>query len=129
MGGRIEIDVDFSGWLAKLEELQHPPIMELESIFLAKFQEVQAAVHVITGSLKGSGRTDTDYAEGVWKAEMVFGGPAPGYPHGNVGYALAELARGNAPTLNHPEGGHYYYEPAYDMPELIIPVIEEWLGG
>lgn len=51
-------------------------------------------VHVITGSLRASGRTSSDVTGGVWYGEITYGGPSSGYPNDPVDYADYERARG-----------------------------------
>lgn len=87
-----------------LERLGGPPgykvTHELEAVLAAAFAETQAATHIITGSLKASGTTSSDFTDDrVWEGEISYGGQlhrpaAPGPPNDPVDYAIYELARG-----------------------------------
>lgn len=87
-----------------LKRLGGPPgfkvVHALEAVLQAAFLETQAATHIITGSLKASGRTSSDFTdEKVWEGEISYGGPqyrdvAPGPPNDPVDYAIYEMARG-----------------------------------
>lgn len=57
--------------------------------------------HVITGGLKASVHPDSQLGFGEWTGEIL----AARHP------GIYELARGNMPTQNHPEGGHYFFDP------------------
>lgn len=91
-------------WAYALENMAgplHAPVGEMEVLFHAAFEETQAATHIITGSLKASGHTDTDVSENAWTGQIIYGGPlfgvpAPGPPNDPVDYAIYELARGGA---------------------------------
>lgn len=65
----------------------------LEAALEAAFMETQAVVHVITGSLKLSGRTSSDYDGHTWTGEIIYGGPSSG-PNNPVDYAIYEMQRG-----------------------------------
>lgn len=71
----------------------------LEQVTADGFMATLAAVHVITGSLKGSGRTETEFDGTTWQGTILYGGPSPG-PNNPVDYAIYELARG---------GDHYWF--------------------
>lgn len=94
MSVRIFIDVD--DWLDALDAHAGPGTetkQALNAVLQAGFEETQAIVHVITGSLKASGRTDTSADGNSWEGEIRYGGPAPGYAHPYVFYATEELNR------------------------------------
>lgn len=79
----------------------------------ATFQRTQELVHVITGSLKASGRKEiTQTEQGVFQVEIVYGGPAPGYPNDPVDYAAFEWGRG---------GEHDFLTPAIVSTEEEYP--------
>lgn len=105
--GTKTIDFSESGdtvasMLASIKKTAAPPYIvvgELEALVQAAFVETQAATHVITGSLKASGKTDTDFDGDVWSGQITYGGelwktPAPGPPNNPVVYAIYEMARG-----------------------------------
>lgn len=71
-----------------------PTIGALEQVTMQGLLATQAAVHIITGSLKASGRTETDFDGWTWEGAIVYGGPSGGAPNDPVDYAIYELARG-----------------------------------
>lgn len=105
--------------LDRLSSLPGPETRRFESILASSFTETQAAVHVITGQLKASGRPSSQSSDGSWT--------------GTISYArhpgIFELARGNTPTMNHPEGGHGFFGPAYDTPKEYERAMLECLEG
>lgn len=72
----------------------------LEKTFAAAYAAVSDGVHVITGKLKGSGVPRTGFDGETWWGEMEY----DRYP------GIFELARGDQPTLNHPEGEHGFFD-------------------
>lgn len=90
-----------------------------ESILATAYAATQARVHVITGGLKASGHPTSEFDGHKWE----------GVIHYIRHPGIFELARGDHPTLNHPEGGHYFFSPAYDTPDEFKRAIEEFLGG
>lgn len=90
------------GWIANLEEAAGPhykTTVQLEALLRAAFLNTQARTHIITGSLKASGKTDSDFDGDVWTGTITYGGalwktPAPGPPNDPVDYAIYEMARG-----------------------------------
>lgn len=91
-----------SEWIARLDAAAGPSYkttVELEALLRAAFVETQAATHIITGSLKASGKTESDFDGDIWTGKIVYGGalwktPAPGPPNDPVDYAIFEMARG-----------------------------------
>jgi len=91
--------------IKELDRLGGPPgfkvVHELETVLKLAFLETQALTHVITGSLKASGRTSSDFSnEKVWEGEISYGGSLhraalPGPPNNPVDYAIYEMARGD----------------------------------
>lgn len=65
----------------------------LQSAHRLTFLDVQGKTHVITGSLKLSETTSTDYDGRTWEGHITAGGPSPG-PNNPVNYAIYEMARG-----------------------------------
>jgi hypothetical protein len=99
----VRFEVDISGPLAELDRLvKGPDPAEFEAALAAGLAGTQAKVHEITGFLKQSGHPQSEMDEGSWR--------------GTISYArhpgIFELARGDRPTRNHPEGGHYFFSPA-----------------
>jgi len=76
-------------------------VVAMESALMNGFIVTEARVHVITGFLKASGHPSSSFDGQQWEGEIDFAR----YP------GIFELARGNMPTKNHPEGGHYFFEP------------------
>jgi hypothetical protein len=82
MSIRIHVDVD--GWLDALDAHEGPgeeTLEALSAVLALGFEQTQAKVHVITGSLRGSGRVSDRRVNDGWEGEITYGGPAPGYAH------------------------------------------------
>lgn len=75
-------------------------IGRLEKTFAQTFAAVQDGVHEITGKLKASGVPRTHYDGITWEGEIEF----------DANPGIFELARGDEPTANHPEGGHGFFD-------------------
>lgn len=74
-------------------------INRFEEIRQMQFLDTQARTHVITESLRASGKMETDYDGRVWSGTIEYGGeltrpPSPGPPADPVDYAIYEKARG-----------------------------------
>lgn len=97
---------DFDKYLDKLGSggSHYEAVGALEKVLRAAYLETQALTHILTGSLKASGRTQSNYTKrggGEWTGEIIYGGqlhrpPAPGPPNDPVDYAIYEMARGGA---------------------------------
>lgn len=98
------------------KDLANPPDFEtvgaMEQVLAVMFHNTQLLTHVISGSLKASGRTSSDYDGNTWEGEIIYGGPLfgtphPGPPHDPVDYAIYEMNRG---------GGHDFFRllPSFD---------------
>lgn len=83
-----------------LENLGFKAIGRFEKTFAATFTAVENKVHVLTGDLKASGLPRTHFDGDTWTGEIDY----DRYP------GIFELARGDSPTLNHPEGGHNFFD-------------------
>lgn len=121
---RVSFSMDAEAVIRELDRLADgpgagPTAFRLESILAHSFAEVSARVHVLTGGLKASGHPASEYDGSTWTGTLYFA-RHPG---------IFELARGNTPTLNHPEGGHYFFAPAYDTPDEYKAAIMEFLAG
>jgi hypothetical protein len=82
----------------ELKRLGGPPgfkvVGSLEAALAVAFADTQAKTHVITGSLKASGKTETDFdSQGNWTGAISYGGASAG-PNNPVDYAIYEMARG-----------------------------------
>jgi hypothetical protein len=78
-----------------------PTLLAMEAALAAGYITTEGRVHVITGFLKASGHPSSSFNGTEWEGEIDFAR----YP------GIFELARGNSPTQNHPEGGHYFFDP------------------
>lgn len=76
-------------------------VLRMESALAAGYITTEARAHVITGYLKASGHPSSSFDGEQWEGTIDFAR----YP------GIFELARGNTPTYNHPEGGHYFFDP------------------
>jgi hypothetical protein len=118
----IHFDVDASGALGEIDRLaKGPDTGVFESALLTGFTEASAKVHVITGRLKSSGRPESSYEGGRWEGTIAFA-RHPG---------VFELARGDeTPTANHPEGQHFFLNPAGEnYLESVKREIDDFVGG
>lgn len=73
----------------------------LETVHRAVFVDTQARTHIITGSLKASGKSETDFDGETWTGKITYGGvlwkpAAPGPPNDPVDYAIYEMDRGGS---------------------------------
>lgn len=97
----------------------HSVVPEFESILLGSFAAVEAKVHVLSGQLKASGHPSSTFDGDTWSGTLSFA-RHPG---------IFELARHDHPTLNHPEGGHFFFEPAYETPQAYENAVIDFLRG
>ncbi len=101
----IKVTSDFSDVFKALHKIDRAPsstgVAALNSALDALFLETQARVHVITGSLRASGKTDDRTRGHVWVGEITYGGAAPGFPHNPVRYASYEQARAGSHDFMH----------------------------
>jgi hypothetical protein len=100
MPAKVEIVTTLQQMIASFAELEHAPgfqaIGRLEAELAGAFEASQEVVHVITGDLRLSGTPHTTYDGTTWSGGIDY--------DRNPG--IFELARGDEPTVNHPEGGH-----------------------
>ncbi len=68
-------------------------IRRFSAVLTAQFQHTQQRVHIITGSLRASGKEDAGETEHGWEGQISYGGPAPGFRHDPVKYADEERGR------------------------------------
>jgi hypothetical protein len=102
------ISWEFGGWddaIAEIKRVTGRPgfrvIRDFERVFKRMADRVEHDVHVVTGSLKASGKRSTDYNDALshWTGDLTYGGilektPHPGPPHDPVVYAVQERNRG-----------------------------------
>lgn len=118
-----EIHVDTSDVdreLDRLERLDRRTILALDAVLTGQYAATQVAVHIETGSLKTSGRHDSNADRHTWRGEIVYGGPAPGAVNNPVDYAIYEKARG---------GHHDFIAPAVAQDEAYGAVVLDHLRG
>lgn len=94
-------------------------LLEFESALATEFQFTQSAVHVITGSLKLSGKVSSEFSNNSWKGEISYGGPSSGI-HNPVDYAEIERER---------EGGHDFFRPLRGVSQSYVAAMESFLRG
>lgn len=129
-----EYEINESGdpvkkWIAALDENsrshQYKTTTKLEALLKAAFEETQAATHVLTGSLKASGKTESDFHDDVWSGTIEYGGelwrtPAPGPPNDPVDYAIYEMARG---------GDHDFLAGLVGFEDRVQEILDEGFPG
>ncbi len=98
----VQIHVDTSDADRELRRLADGPdrrhLLALDTILTAQFLDTQYRVHVITGSLKASGRHDSRGDRTRWEGEISYGGPLgrvpiPGPANNPVRYARYEFGK------------------------------------
>lgn len=102
----IYIHSDWSSIDAELDRLEGMPDLPtqalLDAVLTSAFFATQAEVHIITGSLKGSGNAYSESDDAEWTGTVSYGGPSPGFPFDPVRYAAYEKARGGDHDFMHP---------------------------
>lgn len=102
MAGEVHVrtSADLDAWTNKLERLRdvRSLVARVRALTGAEFADTQQVVHVITGSLKASGRSAVDYDDTAHTltADIGYGGPSPGSVNDPVVYAWYEQRRGGA---------------------------------
>ena len=92
---RIQADLDdFYDALRVLSGPGPETVIALDGVLSAGFAETQARVHVITESLKRSGRPKSTHDDDSWDGAIIYGGPSPGSVNDPVEYAEYERQRG-----------------------------------
>lgn len=86
-------------FLASLKAMESSPhigtLTKLEEALHGAYADAQVRVHIITGSLKASGKTHTEYNKerALWTGEIQFGGDSKGAVNDPVLYAFYEWRR------------------------------------
>lgn len=93
--------------------------LKFETVLDRQFNATQAAVHVITRSLKTSGKQKSNSDKNSWEGEISYGGASAGI-HNPVDYAEYELER---------EGSHNFLAPAEGLSSAYIQAMHDFLGG
>lgn len=82
-----------------LDEMAKPPsaktVAKLDAVLAAAFAENQERAHLLSGSLKASGRMSSEVNGQVWTGRISYGGASPG-PNSVVDYAIYELHKGGS---------------------------------
>lgn len=121
---RIIINSDWDDILNELDRLEGMPDAamhgRLDSVLRAAYFSTQAEVHVITGSLRGSGNAFSEEDNGSWEGTISYGGPSPGFPFNPVRYAHYERRRG---------GHHDFMAPVFEYHEVFVEAMRQGLQG
>lgn len=118
----IRFEVDLNGAGHELDRLAEGPagatVMRMEAALMSGYSVSLARVHVITGYLKSTLHPSSSFSGDVWEGTIS----AARYP------GIFELARGDRPTGNHPEGGHYFFGPGgQDFEREVRYAIWDWV--
>lgn len=112
-----------------MEDGAKPPSFKitsrLETTLGKAFAHTQAQTHIITGSLKASGHTASDFDGNMWTGTISYGGPlfgtpVPGPPNDPVDYAIYERARG---------GTHDFFAGLDAYEQEVEEVVNEFFPG
>lgn len=121
---RINFHSNWDDVLSELDRLEGLPdeaaVARLDAVLTAGFLATKAITHVITGSLKNSGRESTSVHGHTWEGSITYGGPSPGFPHDPVKYAYYEQRR---------RGSHDFMAPVYELHEALREAVREGLQG
>jgi len=93
----LHIHADLDDFYDALRVLSGPgpeTVAALDGVLAKGFAETQARVHVITESLKRSGRPKSTHDDDSWDGAIIYGGPSPGSVNDPVEYAEYERQRG-----------------------------------
>ena len=120
----IKIDRLTDGIEKEIDRLAEGPtiqdIEKFEDVLLNQFAATQMAVHVITRSLKNSGKTRSNIGVNRWEGIISYGGSSPGSIHNPVDYAEFERER---------DSTHDFLEPAKKMDNYYVQAMQQFLGG
>lgn len=92
---------DLEREIARLERSPALAAVYLDAALNTSFKATQGAVHIITGSLKSSGKKSSSFDGDTWRGEIVYGGISLGV-NNPVTYAIYEKAR---------DGDHDFFTP------------------
>lgn len=95
-------------------------MLHFEIALREQFRATQSAVHVITRSLKTSGRLSSTHSKDSWSGEITYGGLSEGSIHNPVDYAEYERERG---------GHHDFLAPAIALEEQYVKAMMTLLRG
>lgn len=118
------ITVDDSKLQDELKRLADGPSLadglRFDSILQAVYAQTQLIVHVITHSLKSSGRVNSTNRNNKLDGEVRYGGPSPGSVYDPVKYAEYEQGKG---------GTHDFMEPAAHYDGEFVEVVLAYMRG
>ncbi len=119
----IRIETLIDGIEKEIDRLANGPTLQdyirFEAILAVQFEATQRAVHVITRSLKSSGRIASNADSNSWEGTISYGGPSTGI-HNPVDYAEYERERDDA---------HDFLAPAKALESRYINAMNEFLEG
>lgn len=119
----IHLDRYVAGIDAEVNRLADGPspsdLLAFEIVLEDQFRATQAAVHVITRSLKGSGKSHFKMDGNSWEGEITYGGSTYGI-NNPVDYAEYERERG---------GYHDFMAPVEKLSQGYIEAMAEFLRG
>lgn len=99
--------------------LTYSDILRFESVLASQYTSTQRRVHVVTGSLKLSGKVESDATDNKWEGSISYGGVSAGI-NNPVDYAEFERER---------DGSHDFLDPAVKMSDAYIAAMNAYLGG
>lgn len=124
MANEFVFAVNDARWVRELERLARPSfqtVQQLERVLTDGFEQSQVDAHVISGSLRGSGKTSSELsADGEWTGTIEYGGDSPGFPNDPVVYAIYEMARG---------GDHDFLRNVPPIIDQVQGIVEDHLRG
>lgn len=136
------INVDISDAERELDRLvdgfDADNIAEFDVVLAEQFTGTQRQVHLVTGSLRASGRMDSTSSRKKWEGEISYGGESGGFPNDPVDYAEYEYKKdGSCPGGNHdaaypyvcPGGTHNFLAPAEETDTEYREPIMQFLRG
>lgn len=122
----VELKTNWRSILSELDRLERAPkkaAMYLDGVLHSGFAATQASVHVITGSLKSSGKASTTFDGNDWEGEISYGGASLGV-NNPVTYAIYEKARGaHWAGPSSAKGSHDFMAPLSQLDSLYIKAI------
>lgn len=111
--------------LAEIDRVGNPGFQvvgEFESILRAAFLDTQARAHVLTGWMKASGTTESDFDGLTWEGAIYYGvpGDANWAQDPDATYAVFEMARG---------GDHNFYAGLPAFHDAYVDAIVRHMRG
>ena len=95
-------------------------LLQFEIVLAQQFQATQRAVHVITRSLKNSGKVKSSIRGNTWEGIISYGGRSEDSIHNPVDYAEYERER---------DGSHDFLAPAIGLGDGYVAAIYQFLEG